>query len=424
MSDETQQAEVVRARAEAARRAAFLAEVGRALATSLEYEVTLDNLARWAVSSIADVCMVDVVEADGSLRRVVTAHRDRSQAIVLAQALDYPPEVGRSPLARPLRTGEPVLLPALTDSDLDDIAPTRRYKRLLVRLGVRSLLCLPLVAHDRRLGVLTLMMGESGRNFDLTAVPAATGLARLAALVVENAGLHRASQRAVAGREEVLSILSRYLRNPLGTILMSARILLDSGSPPEDRRARHLGVILRAAERMNRLIDDLLDVARLDAGEELSLDRDAHEIVDMMVELSEAYRPQADAKLVRFSCDVADDLPPAYVDRPRIVRVLANLISNAIRFTPEGGEVIVQVEPAGADIRFVVSDTGVGLDEKDVGRVFDHDWQATRTARLGTGLGLPIAKGVVAAHGGRIWCKSTPGVGTSFHFTLPAARSA
>ena len=144
----------------------------------------------------------------------------------------------------------------------------------------------------------------------------------------------------------------------------------------------------------------------------------------MVVEMNEAFRPRADAKMVRFSCDVADDLPPACLDRLRILQVLANLISNAIKFTPEGGEVIVRVEAAGSDIRFVVSDTGVGIDEKDAGRVFDRYWQATRTARLGTGLGLPIAKGIVEAHGGRIWFESKPGIGTTFSFTLPADGSA
>lgn len=425
MSGETQQVAVARPRIEGAEgRAAFPAGIGGALATFLEEEVTLDNVARLAVSSIADFCLVDVVEADAGSRRVVTAHRDPQKAIVLARALAYPPDAGRSPLARPLRTGEPWLLPALTESDLDEIAPAAEFKQLLVELGVRSLLSLPLLAHGKRLGVLTLMMGESGRNFDPTEVPSAAGFARLAALVVENATFRRASEQAERAREGVLSIVSQDLRNPLGTIHMSAQTLLDSPSLSEDRRAKRLGVILRAAERMNRLIGDLLDMARLDAGQELRLNRDAHEIVDIVVEMSEAFRPQAEAKLVRFSCDVADDLPPARLDRPRIVRVLADLISNAITFTPEGGEVIVRVEAAGPDIRFVVSDTGLGIDEKYAGHVFDRDWQAIRAVRLGTGLGLPIAKGVVEAHGGRIWCESTPGVGTSFYFTLPVAHSA
>ncbi|HEX7183803.1 MAG TPA: GAF domain-containing sensor histidine kinase [Thermoanaerobaculia bacterium] len=418
------QAELARARAEAAeRRAAFLAEVGGVLASSLDYDVTLDNVARLAVSSIADVCLVDVVENETGLRRVATAHRDPSRESLLARARPYPPDVGRSPLARPLRTGEPVHLPALTDSDLEEIAPTPDYKRLLRELGVRSLLCLPLIAHGNRLGVLTLAMAESGRNFDPAEVPSATELARRAALAVENARLYRASQQAVRAREGVLSIVSHDLRNPLGTIHMSARILLDSVSIPEDQRAKHLGVIIRATERMGRLIQDLLDFARLDAGQELGLDRQVHEIVGIVAEMSEAYRPQADAKLVRLSCDVAGDLPSACLDRLRILQVLGNLIGNAIKFTPEGGEVIVRVEPAGSDIRFVVSDTGAGIDPKDAGRVFDRYWQATRTARLGTGLGLPIAKAIVEAHDGRIWFESTPGVGSAFYFTLPADGS-
>ena len=149
MSDETREVAVARARADGAEgRAAFRAGMGGALAASLEDGVTLDYVARLAVSSIADFCLVDVVEADAGLRRVVTAHRDPQKAIVLAQALASPPDAGRGPLARPLRTGEPLLLPALTDSDLGEIAPAGESKRLLVELGVRSLLSLPLLAHE------------------------------------------------------------------------------------------------------------------------------------------------------------------------------------------------------------------------------------------------------------------------------------
>jgi two-component system, chemotaxis family, sensor kinase Cph1 len=136
-------------------------------------------------------------------------------------------------------------------------------------------------------------------------------------------------------------------------------------------------------------------------------------------EVCENARPLFEEKLIAFRCEVARDVPNIRIDHGRIVQVLTNLIGNAVKFTPEGGTVVMQVTSGEGKVQFSVSDTGPGIRNEDLPHIFERFWQATRTAHLGTGLGLPIAKGIVEAHGGVIWVESRPGVGATFYFTLP-----
>jgi signal transduction histidine kinase len=117
-------------------------------------------------------------------------------------------------------------------------------------------------------------------------------------------------------------------------------------------------------------------------------------------------------------------VPPVYADHHRVTQVLSNLVGNAMKFTPPGGRVAVQAAREDAQVLFMVSDSGPGIPQKNLKDIFNPYWQAKRTARLGAGLGLPIARGIVEAHGGKIWPKSEPGKGTTFYFTLPVARVA
>ena len=415
----TSDAEEARARVERAeRRAAFLADVGAVLASSLDYEITLATAARLAVPELADFCMVDVLEPGSGLRRVATAHRDSAHEELLGLSRQHPPDIARSPLARPMHTGEPALLPALTAEDLADIAPADEDRQALSELGVRALLALPLVAHGNRLGVLTLGMAGSGRSFEPGELSVALELARRVALAVENAALYRASQQAVRARERVLSIVSHDLRNPLGTIRTSA-LVLASATLDVTRRDKQAGVIVRAVERMERLIQDLLDLARIDAGRGLALELRLLDVREVLAEVVEVGRSRAEAKLIDLRQELPDELPHVPADRDRLFQVLGNLLSNAIKFTPEGGTVRVAATVAPPSLRIEVSDTGPGIDPVEGARVFDPYWQVTRTASLGTGLGLPIAKALVEAHGGDLAFESTPGVGSTFYFTLP-----
>jgi signal transduction histidine kinase len=179
-------------------------------------------------------------------------------------------------------------------------------------------------------------------------------------------------------------------------------------------------VIQRSATRANRLIQDLLDVARIQAGG-LAVDPVAVDVRSLVNEAMEAATPLANAAQIRVSADTTSELPSVASDRERVLQVFANLIGNAIKFTPRGGEIRILSSLENGEVRFTVADTGPGIPAEHLDHVFDRYWQAKSTAKLGAGLGLSIAKGIVEAHGGRIWVESSPGSGAEFNFTLPLA---
>ena len=274
----------------------------------------------------------------------------------------------------------------------------------------------------KKLGAIQLWDKKDGQEFDEADKAILTQLAQLAAVALENARLFRAAQDATRARDDLVAIVSHDLRNPVHTIHMAASFLLEI-APTNDRRVqarRQLEVIQRSATRANRLIQDLLDVARIQAGG-LAVDPVAVEVRSLVTEAMEAATPLANAAQLKVSCDLIDGLPAVASDRERVLQVFANLIGNAIKFTPKGGEIRIVTCLEHGEVRFTVADTGPGIPPEHLDHVFDRYWQAKSTAKLGTGLGLSIAKGIVEAHGGRIWVESPPGSGAQFNFTLPLA---
>jgi signal transduction histidine kinase/DNA-binding response OmpR family regulator len=274
----------------------------------------------------------------------------------------------------------------------------------------------------KKLGSIQLWDKKDGQEFDEADKAILTQLAQLAAVALENARLFRAAKDATRARDDLVAIVSHDLRNPVHTIHMAASFLLEI-APTNDRRVqarRQLEVIQRSATRANRLIQDLLDVARIQAGG-LAVDPVAVDVHSLVNEAMEAATPLANAAQIRVIADTTTELPSVASDRERVLQVFANLIGNAIKFTPRGGEIRILSSLESGEVRFTVADTGPGIPAEHLDHVFDRYWQAKSTAKLGAGLGLSIAKGIVEAHGGRIWVESSPGSGAEFNFTLPLA---
>jgi signal transduction histidine kinase len=228
--------------------------------------------------------------------------------------------------------------------------------------------------------------------------------------------MYNEAAQTIDAREQVLKIVSHDLRNPLHTISMCASLMLDVPLPAE-QRGDHLKRIKRAGERMNRLIQDLLDVAKLEAGR---VGISAREI-DAAPLLDEAYdmlAPLAQERSIHLELQAAERLPRITADSGRVLQVLSNLVGNAIKFTPAGGRIVIGAKAVPAGVEFSVSDTGPGIPSDQLERIFGGFWQADAADRRGIGLGLTIAKGIMDAHGGRLWVESRVGEGTTFHFVL------
>jgi PAS domain S-box-containing protein len=397
----------------------FLAEASRVLAGSLEWEQTLETVAALAVPRLADWCVIDLLD-DSGLRRVVVVHADPDRAgLARDYQRNYPPDPDATGgVARVVRTGESERA-EVTDELLQQVAVDAAHLEVLRGIGLSSLMIVPLLAAERPIGAMTLASAESGRSYDDEDLRVAELLASRAALAVDKARLYRDAQLATNARDEVLSIVSHDLRNPLNTIMMSAGLLQEQVPADRSIDVRQLDIIMRQAKNMNRMIQDLLDVARIEAGR-LPVEEQREDAASLLREACQAAQPLASARNIRIETDADGGLPPVCVDRQRILQVFSNLVGNAIRFTPEGGTITLRAGRADAWVTFAVEDTGPGVDAEDLPHLFQRFYQASKTRRGGAGLGLSIAKGIVEAHGGRIDVRSTPGEGATFCFTVPA----
>jgi signal transduction histidine kinase len=235
--------------------------------------------------------------------------------------------------------------------------------------------------------------------------------------------LYDAARQAYQARDDMLSIVSHDLRNPLSAISMCARVLRENPPADEDARNGLLTTITQSTEWTNRLIEDLMDVTTIERGH-LSLQVRAEDASKLARQALHMFDVEAAEAGIVLDVRIPTGLPLVEADGARVVQVLGNLLRNAIKFTMRGGHVVLAVEARDDELRFSVSDTGAGISEEDRNHVFDRYWQSPRGARArGTGLGLSIAKGIVETHGGRIWVESAPGQGSTFNFTIPSAAA-
>jgi PAS domain S-box-containing protein len=239
--------------------------------------------------------------------------------------------------------------------------------------------------------------------------------------ITQRRSIEELLRSAIASRDDILAVVSHDLRSPLSAIKLSAAVAARAAGgdgPPEGHR--HLDVILRSAERMSRLIDDLLAAATIEAGK-FAVELASEDVTSIVEETFQGLDATATARSIRLVREVQGDPPPIRCDRMRIIQVLSNLIGNAIKVVAEGSSVQVHVWPGGSDVHFAISDGGPGIEEAELPHLFDRYWKG-KTKGEGVGLGLYIAKGIVKAHGGRIWVESQLGAGSTFFFSIPAAR--
>jgi PAS domain S-box-containing protein len=414
----------------AARRARFLSEASSVLASSLEYTTTLATVVRLAVPAIADVCAIDVRGTDGTIERLATGHADPIQERRIQENRRRHGSHAAGPIATVLRTGQAELMPEVGDEHLARISANPEQLTFFRAMGITSGIFAPLVAQGDVLGVLTLLMTDSGRRYGDDDLVNAQDLAHRAAIAIQNArlfgeaeGARRQAEAANRLKDEFLATLSHELRTPMNAVLGWAE-LLAAGGLDEDRTVHAVRVIKRNAVAQAQMIEDLLDVSRITTGK-LRLDVRAVTLAAVIEAVLDALKPAADAKDIRVQSVLDPQAGPVSGDPQRLQQVVWNILSNAIKFTPRNGRVQVQLLRASSHVEIVVSDTGPGIDPEVLPYIFDRfrqgDSSSTRT-HGGLGIGLALVKHLVELHGGTVEAtSSSPDQGATFIVKLPTA---
>jgi PAS domain S-box-containing protein len=297
---------------------------------------------------------------------------------------------------------------------------------LAERCGDCELLVTPLYADDEALGALVLLNSAvSGRHFSEADINRAQTLGDLSSLALrrvrlleEERSAKEEAEAAVRVRDETLGIVSHDLRNPITTVALSAELLADAS---EEEQREHIEIIRTAARTMERLIQDLLDVARVESGR-LSVQKVIVDPAEIARRSCDSHAAIAESKRIRLVCEIPE-LPPIEGDADRLTQVFANLIGNALKFTPAGGTITVRGSQDQKSVIFQVQDTGPGIPQSDLKKVFTPYWQAKKTAHMGAGLGLAIVRGIIDAHGGSISVTNCAAGGAEFTFRVPRASA-
>jgi signal transduction histidine kinase/FixJ family two-component response regulator len=400
---------------EAAERARFISSLTSAISSSFDLTETLPRIAKLLLPTLGDFAMIDLVR-DGRIDRVAHATTYPEHEAAIREIATYTPNANpRSAVHEVIERREPLLRNNL---DWEELTGIPRLGELATEMGLCGLLVLPLVARGRVVGALSLVMGPSRRAYDDDLRRLGEDVAERLALGIDNATLYAEVQCAVRGRDELLAVVSHDLRNPLNIVALALQMM--EGDPAAAANA--LPRAKRAADRMLRLIEDLLDVARIDAGT-LSVEPTRVDIAALLDEMYEQNRVLAADRRILLVRDYDRHVGYALADRHRLGQALSNLLGNALKFTPVAGTIRIGAELRGERVAIWVADTGPGIPPEHLGHIFDRFWQPTQR-RDGVGLGLAIVKGIIDAHGGSIDVESTPGIGTTFRILLkrPEAR--
>lgn len=411
-------------------RASLLAEVTALMGSGLEQGQLLFRLAHLVVPALGDLCAIDFVGETDEISRMAYAHVNAAKEPLVDEVRAVHGFNADSPhgVRAALRTRRSIVIPRVTSAHLAAEARGNEQLALLRRIGPKSWMVVPMVGRREVLGAMTFAITESPRRYGRADLGLAELVAGQLVVALENARVQQETERALTAAEavnkakdEFLSCLSHELRNPLNAVAGWAR-MLESGQLSEERARHAIQVILRNTAAQTRLLDDLLDLAVVESGR-IQL---VHQPVDLrrLVEATlDDIRPVAAAKDIRLHDVLAPLETPVNGDPGRLQQVLANLLDNAVKFTPRGGTIEVTVRQEGSRAEIVISDTGKGIATDRLAHVFDRalpgEGGGGRATR-GLGVGLALVRHLVELHGGSVFVESAgPGHGSTFVVELP-----
>ena len=413
----------------------FLAESSKLLSSSLDYEVTLQRVAQLVVPELANWCSVSVLEDTPEPRLVALAHVDPARvqwAHNLQQRLQskYPFDpAAPTGLPHVLRTGQPELYPEITDEMIQAAAVDEELLTILQSLNIKSLMILPLVARDRVLGAMQLVSTNPDHLYTEEDLKFAQELAQRAAMAVDNARLYQDAQRAISIRNEFVSVAAHELKTPITSLRGFTQLLmrrLSGDALPDPAQLRQgLNQVNTQTNRLANLIGRLLDMSQLEAGK-LVLTLEKTDIGQMLSNLVAAAQLRTDKHTITL--DAPEHLE-CILDPLRFEQVMTNLLDNAIKYSPEGGEIKLDLKilPGENDhqqnIRLRVEDQGIGIAPESREKIFEPFFQGHARGYAGLGLGLYISREIVELHGGTIGAEFGDTGGSTFIVTVPLKAS-
>ncbi len=402
----------------------FLSEASTLLASTLDYQSMLSSVAHLALPTLGDWCMVDVIEDDETLHRLVAAHVDPVQEGLVRELQHcYAPDPQIADgLCKVLRTGEPLFLPAIDEMQLRSLAHNEQQLQIMRTLGLAALICVPLQARDRILGAISFHLGSSSRRYTQADLELAQELARRAALAIDNARLYHAAQQAIQVRDQFLSIAAHELKTPLTTLigqsqLLERRMLREQNWPEQHQRTVH--TIVSQTLRLNRMVEALLDLSRIQAGQ-LSIECVPFDMAALAQRLVEEMQPSLERHTLKL--ELAQQPLMVVGDELRLEQVLQNLIQNAIKYSPQGGPIRLRLSTQESNLVVAVQDSGIGIPAEALPQLFQRFYRAANVEAhriAGVGIGLYVVKEIIQLHGGKVMAESSEGQGTTITFSLP-----
>lgn len=401
----------------AMKNAKMLGEASMLLASSLDYETTLESLTRLSTNDFSDWCAVDLLNEDGTIRHLTITH---ANPVMRELALQFQKEAFNEADTAPgapeaLRRRSPVLLSDIADAKLIALRPGTKITQLIGALGVKSMISVPLVVRDNILGTMTF--SSSARRYEVSDLQLAEELARRAATAIDTAMLFREADAANRYKDAFLGTVAHELRTPLTSIIGWVQLAKEAPAMNADA----LGHVEESANLLRAFIEDLLDVARI-REQKLRMDMAEIDLSDVVRSAVDITQVSAAGKGVQVTADIALSPAPVVGDSVRLLQVVWNLLSNAIKFTPASGSVEIRLSRDGNEARLSVSDTGAGISSDFLPHAFELFRQSAGAEghSPGLGIGLAIVWQIVNMHGGAVRVESPgEGLGSTFVVTLP-----
>jgi signal transduction histidine kinase len=399
-----------------------LGEVGQAVSSTLDLATVLKTIVSRA-TTLAGMDGGAIYEYDETLEEFYLHTADRLPNELVEALRVAPIRKGEGALGRMAVTGEPTQIGDIAD----EASYQSRLREMLIRLGYRSLLAVPLLREDHLLGGLVVNRKSAG-EFTPQVIDLLKTFATQSALAIQNARLFREIEEksrlletASRHKSEFLANMSHELRTPLNAIIGFSEVLSERMfGEINDKQAEYLSDILESGRHLLSLINDILDLSKIEAGR-MELEPSEFDLPSAIENTLILVRERAQRRGITLGRTVDERLGMIRADERKVKQVLLNLLSNALKFTPEGGQIDVRARVQNGEAEIAVADTGVGIAPEDQEAVFEEFRQVGATARKveGTGLGLAISRKFIELHGGRIWVDSQVGMGSTFAFTLP-----